>query len=69
MGAGLGECERERPEPGADLDHSVAGPDPGEGRDAADRVGVGDEVLAEVSAGSERRRLEEFSNRRTRVRH
>ena len=45
LGAGLQQGQRERPEPRADLDDAVAGPDPGQAHDAAHGVGVGHEVL------------------------
>ena len=50
VGAGLGERQRERPEPGADLDDVVARADRGEVGDAPHGVRVGDEVLAEITA-------------------
>ena len=68
VGAGVGQGERERPEAGADLDDVVARPDPGEVGDAAHGVGVGDEVLAEVAAGSQVVGFEELADRRPGVR-
>ena len=50
VGPGLGQRQRQRAEPGADLDHPVAGPDLGEPGDAAHGVRVGDEVLPEVAS-------------------
>ena len=41
----LPQREREGTEPGSDLQHPVAGVDPGEAHDAAGRVGIGEEVL------------------------
>src|SRR5438552_2272657 len=46
-GAGLRQGQRERAQPGPDLDHPIAGTDARQAGDAADRVGVDDEVLAE----------------------
>ena len=47
-GAGLEDRERQRPEPGTDLDHPVARSDPGHLDDPADRVRVDDEILPEL---------------------
>ena len=52
-GARLGQSEGERAEAGADLDDLVAGADSGEAGDAADRVRIDDEVLAEARLGLE----------------
>ena len=41
----LEQPQRQRAEPGTDLEHDVVGPDAGDGDDAADGVGVDDEVL------------------------
>ena len=49
-GSGLGESERQRSEPGADLDHRRVGTDPGQAGDAAHGVGVDHEVLPEGPA-------------------
>ena len=46
-GARLRQRQRERAEPGADLDDAVARTDPGEPGDAPDGVRIDDEVLAE----------------------
>ena len=45
---GLQQRQRQRAEPGADLDHHVVGPQPGGPHDAAHGVRVDDEVLAEL---------------------
>ena len=50
--ARLGERQGQRPQPGADLDDAIAGPDAGEVGDAAHRVRVGDEVLPEIAVGA-----------------
>ena len=50
-GPGLGQGQGQGPEAGPDLEHLVAGPDAGQAGDAADRVGVSDEVLPEGPAG------------------
>jgi hypothetical protein len=47
---GLGQRQRQRTQAGADLDHLVARPDPGQPGDAPDGVGIDDEVLAEGAA-------------------
>jgi hypothetical protein len=41
------QCDRERSETGADLDHEIAGADARVGRDRSGEVGVDQEVLAE----------------------
>ena len=69
VGAGLGERQRQRAEPGADLDHVVAGADTGEGGDPAHGVGVGDEVLAEVAARGQAGLVEQLVNATPRVGH
>ena len=60
--AGLGQRERQRAEAGADLDDLVAGADAGEAGDAADGVGIGDEVLAERPARMQAVTLEQFDD-------
>ena len=60
LGPGLDEGERERAQPGADLDDVVAGCDPGQAHDAPHGVGVDDEVLAEGPAGADAVAVEEL---------
>ena len=48
-GTGLGQGQRQRTEPGTDLDDPVARSDPGQVGDAPHGVRVDDEVLAEVA--------------------
>ena len=67
--AGLDERQGQGAEPGADLDHVVTRSDRGEARDAADGVGVGDEVLAERSAGAEPVPVEQVGELPTGVGH
>ncbi len=64
VGAGLGERERQRAEPGADLDDVIAVADAGELGDPAHGVGVGDEVLAEIAPRGERGGVEQLADRR-----
>ena len=52
-GPGLGQGQRQGAEPRPDLEHLGAGPGAREPGDAADRVGISDEVLAEGPAGPE----------------
>ena len=49
----LGQGDRQRADPGPDLEHPVAGAHTGQADDAAGGVGVGQEVLAESAAGAE----------------
>ena len=65
-GAGVGERHGERAQPGADLEDVVTGPDAGEVGDATDRVGVGDEVLAEIAARGEPAARQEVPHRAAR---
>ena len=53
-GPGLEQCERQRPEPGPDLDHAVPRADAGKPGDAADRVRVRDKVLPKGPARRKR---------------
>ena len=69
VGAGLGQRQRQRAEPGADLDDVVAGTDAGEAGDAPHRVGVGDEVLAEVATRRQPVVGEELVDRRRADQH
>jgi hypothetical protein len=66
--AGLGERQRQRAEAGTDLDHPVARADLRKGRDLADGVRIGDEVLTEVAAWREVV-TEQLVDPRPRVRH
>jgi hypothetical protein len=47
LGSRLGERDRERPQPGTDLEDAVAGTDAGVGDDRPGEVRVGKEVLSE----------------------
>ncbi len=67
--AGLGQREGQRAEPGPDLDHVIARPDTGEGGDAPHGVGVGDEVLAEVTPRCQAAGGEQVADRRPGVGH
>ena len=49
VGAGLGQRQGQRAKSGADLDDAVTRAYPGEVGDAPDGVGVGDEVLPEIT--------------------
>ena len=51
--AGRGERQRERPEPGADLNHAIASGDAGVGGDRARQVRIDQEVLAERLRGAD----------------
>jgi len=51
--AGRRQRERERTEPGADLDDVIAGADASQVGDLANRVRIGDEVLTEGAARME----------------
>ena len=67
VGAGLGEGQRQRAEPGADLDDAVARPDAGQVGDAPHGVRVGDEVLPEVAARGQAAARQQLAHRRARV--
>ena len=60
--AGLRERERQRPEAGADLDHTITRTDLGKPGDAAHRVGVDDEVLPECAARVESVRRQQLGD-------
>ena len=62
MRAGFGQRQRQRTEPGTDLDDAVARTDLGEPSDAAHGVGVGDEVLPEVAARARARAREQLGD-------
>ncbi len=59
---GVGEGEGERAQAGADLDDRLARLHAGEARDAAHRVGIGHEVLAERPAGAETVTVEQLAD-------
>ena len=50
LGPGLGESQGQRAQPGPELDDRRPRSDVGHARDAADRVGISDEVLAQRPA-------------------
>ena len=61
---GVEQRERERAEPGPDLEHRCAGGQVGEGDDPPRGVGVDEEVLAEAPLGVEPVRVEQRVHRR-----
>ena len=69
VGAGLGQRQRQRAQPGADLDHAIAGTDAGQAGDAAHRVRVGHEVLAERAPGGQAVGRQQVAHRRPRMGH
>ena len=69
VGAGLGQRQGQRAEAGADLDDAVTRADPGEVGDAPHGVGVGDEVLAEITPRREVAFVEQFADPRPRMCH
>jgi len=62
MSSGVGQCERERTEPRADLNDRVAGANLAQAGDAANGVGVNDKILTERSAGLEAVRFEQLAD-------
>jgi len=66
---GLDQRQGERTEPGPDLDDLCPGLDPRQPGDAADRVGVDDEVLAQGAAGPQAVAVEDVSDLTARERH
>ena len=66
---GLGQRQRQRTQPGPDLDHVIARSDTGGTGDAAHRVGIGDEVLPEIAAGRQSVLGQQLTNGGTGMRH
>ena len=60
LGTRIGQGHGERAQSGADLDHRVAGADPGQPDDLAHGVGVDQEVLPQRPAGAEPVALEQL---------
>ena len=62
LGARLEQRQGQRTQARAHLDHAVAEPDPCQFGDAADRVGLDDEVLAQRALGPDPKAVEESSS-------